>query len=119
MKKDQFLEIVKRSMKKDPTAEELSFLGTIGEALEQAFQADSVTRKKELEEAVKQLGTFEEGKTVADIIRTMATDLDNLEKKVKRDFTAEDRFKLRAMLEEKKSEILAARKTNQPWENRS
>ena len=116
MKKDQFLEIVKRSMKKDPTAEELSFLGTIGEALEQAFQADSVTRKKELEEAVKQLGTFEEGKTVADIIRTMATDLDNLEKKVKRDFTAEDRFKLRAMLEEKKSEILAARKTNQPWE---
>ena len=116
MKKDQFLDVVKRSMKKDPTPEELSFLGTIGDAIEQAFQADSVTRTKELTEAVKQLGTFEEGKTVADIIRTMATDLDNLEKKIKRDFTAEDKFKLRSMLDAKKDDILRARKSNETWE---
>ena len=116
MKKEQFLEVVKRSMKKDPTPEELSFLGTIGEAVEQAFQADSVTRKKDLDEAVKQLGTFEEGKTAADVIRTLAKSVDDLEKKIKRDFTAEDKFKLRAMLEEKKDEIQAARKSNNLWE---
>lgn len=116
MTKEQFLEIVRRSMKKDPTTEELAFLGTIGEAIESAFKADSVTRKKELDEAVKQLGTFEEGKTASDIIRTLAKNVDDLEKKIKREFTAEDKFKLRAMLEEKKSEILAARKTNTPWE---
>lgn len=110
------MEIVKRAMKKDPTSEELAFLGTIGEAVEQAFQADSVTRKKELDEAVKQLGTFEEGKTAADVIRALAKSVDDLEKKVKREFTAEDKFKLRAMLEEKKDEILRARKTNEPWE---
>lgn len=115
MKKEQFLEVVKRSMKKDPTTEELAFLGTIGEAVEQAFQADSVTRKKELEEAVKQLGTFEEGKTAADIVRSLSSDLDNLEKKIKRDFTQEDKFKLRAMLEEKKADIIASRTSNQPW----
>jgi len=109
MKKEQFLDIVKRSMKKDPTTEELAFLGTIGEAVEQAFQADSVTRKKELDEAIKQLGTFEEGKTASDIIRSLATSVDNLEKKIKREFTAEDKYKLRAMLEEKREEIIAAR----------
>jgi len=109
MKEEQFLDIVKRSMKKDPTTEELAFLGTIGEAVEQAFQADSVTRKKELDEAIKQLGTFEEGKTASDIIRSLATSVDNLEKKIKREFTAEDKYKLRAMLEEKREEIIAAR----------
>lgn len=109
MKKEQFLDIVKRSMKKDPTPEELTFLGTIGEAIESAFQADTVTRKKELEDAVKQLGTFEDGRTAADIIRTLAKSVDDLEKKIKREFTTEDKFKLRAMLEEKKDEIKAAR----------
>ena len=109
MKKEQFLDIVKSSMKKDPTTEELSFLGTIGEAVEQAFQADSVTRKKELDEAIKQLGTFEEGKTASDIIRSLAASVDNLEKKIKREFTSEDKYKLRAMLEEKREEIIAAR----------
>jgi len=120
MEKEQFLDIVNRAAKKPLTPEELSFMGTIGEAVESAFQADSVTRTKELNDlAVKidgKIGTFEEGKTVADIVRTMATDLDNLEKKIKRDFTAEDKFKLRAMLEEKLPEMLAARKSNQNWE---
>ena len=109
MKKDQFLDIVQRSAKKPLTPEELSFMGTIGEAVESAFQADSVTRSAEIAEALKPLGTMPEGKTVADVIRTLATDVDNLEKKIKREFTSEDKFKLRAMLEEHKSEIVAAR----------
>ena len=116
MKKEQFLDIVKRSMKKDPTQEELTFLGTIGEAIESAFQADTVTRKKELEDAVKQLGTFEDGKTAADIIRTLAKSVDDLEKKTMRTLSTDDKFKLRSMLDEKKDEILAARKSNKNWE---
>lgn len=119
MKKEQFLDIVKRSMKKDPTPEELTFLGTIGEAIESAFQADTVARNTQLAEAVKQLGTFEEGKTAADIIRTLAKSVDNLEKKVKREFTADEKFKLRAMLEAKKDEIIRARDSKDPnvyWE---
>lgn len=110
MKKEQFLDIVKRSMKKDPTLEELTFLGTIGEAVEKAFEADTVTRNKELAEAVKQLGTFEEGKTAADVIRTLAKSVDDLEKKTMRTLTADDKFKLRAMLEAKKDEIIRASK---------
>jgi hypothetical protein len=119
MKKEQFLEMVQRSAKKPLTPEELSFMGTIGEAVESAFQADSVTRSKELADAVKQLGTFEEGKTAADIIRTLATDVDNLEKKIKREFTADDKYKLRAMLEAKKDEIIRAKDSKDPntyWE---
>lgn len=109
MKKEQFLEIVKRSMKKDPDEKELAFLGTIGEAIESAFQADTVTRNKELADAVKQLGTFEEGKTAADVIRTLAKSVDDLEKKIQRGLTPDDKYKLRAMLEEKKADIIAAR----------
>jgi hypothetical protein len=116
MKKEQFLEIVKRSMKKDPTPEELTFLGTIGEAIEKAFEADTVTRKKELDEAMTKLGTFEEGKTAADVIRTLAKAVDDLDKKVKRELTTEDKYKLRAMLEAKKDEIVRARSTKEYWE---
>jgi len=83
MKKEQFLEIVQRSAKQPLKPEELTFLGTIGEAIESAFQADTVTRKKELDEAVKQLGTFEEGKTAADVIRALGKSVDDLEAKVK------------------------------------
>jgi hypothetical protein len=96
-------------MKSDPTPQELTFLGTIGEAIEKAFEADTVTRNKELADAVKQLGTFEEGKTAADIIRSLAKSVDDLEKKTMRTLTTDDKFKLRAMLEEKKDEIIAAR----------
>ena len=64
MKKEQFLEIVKRSVKKDLSNEELSFLGSIGEAVEGAFQADSVTRKKEIDDLTIMLGTFEGGNIV-------------------------------------------------------
>lgn len=109
MKKEQFLDIVKRAAKKPLTDDDLAFLGTIGEAVESAFQADSVTRSAQLAEAVKQLGTFEEGKTAADVIRSLAQSVDDLEKKIKRELTTEDKFKLRAMLEEKKDEIIAAR----------
>lgn len=109
MKKEQFLEIVQRSAKQPLKPEELTFLGTIGEAIESAFQADTVTRKKELDEAVKQLGTFEEGKTAADVIRALGKSVDDLEAKVKRGLTADEKYKLRSMLEEKKADIIAAR----------
>lgn len=115
MKKEQFLEIVKRSAKKDLSAEELSFLGSIGEAVEGAFQADTVTRKKEIDDVLKQIGTFDEGETAASVIRALAKKIDDVEAKAKRGFSNEEKFKLRSMMEEKKDEILRAKGTNNAW----
>jgi len=116
MKKEQFLEIVKRSVKKDLSTDELSFLGSIGEAFENAFQADTVERKKEIDKVADMVGTFEGGKSAADIIRALAQKVDDVEKRAKRGFSNEEKYKLRSLLEEKKDEIQRARKGGAPWE---
>lgn len=115
MKKEQFLEIVKRSAKKDFNEQELSFLGSIGEAVENAFQADTVTRKKEIEDLSTMLGTFEGGKSAAEVIRSLAQKIDEVEAKTKRGLSADDKFNLRKLMEDKKDEIIRARGTQNAW----
>ena len=115
MKKEQFLEIVKRSAKKDLTPEELSFLGSMGEAVEQAFQADTVTRKKEVDTLTAMLGTFDEGQNAASVIRALAQKIDEVESRAKRNLSVSDKFKLRQLLDDKKDEIIRAKGTNNGW----
>lgn len=115
MKREDFLKIVRSKMQNDPTEQELSFLGSMGDAIEQAFQADSVTRKKEIDKLTEMMGAFDEGSTIAGVIRSLATKVDDMEKKAKRGLSANDKFKLRQMLDDKKDEIKAARNTNNAW----
>jgi len=116
MKKEDFLKIVRSKMTKEPTEQELSFLGSMGEAIEQAFQADSVTRKKELETIATQLGSFEESETVAGVIRSLAAKVDDMEKKSQRSLSTDEKYRLKEKLMEKKDDILRAKQTNAPWE---
>ncbi|WP_372934095.1 hypothetical protein [Mariniphaga sediminis] len=115
MKKEDFLKIVRSNSKKDLSEQEVSFLGSMGEAIEQAFQADSVTRKKDIENLTGMLGSFDEGETVSGVIRSLAQKVDEMEQKAKRGLSANDKFKLRQMLDDKKDEIKAARNTNSAW----
>jgi len=117
MKKEDFLKVCRSSAKKELTPDEESFFGAIGDGIEKAMELDSVARNKQIDENLKKLvGQFDEGETVSAVIRAMATKIDALEAKAKRTFTNEDKFKLRQMLEDKKPEILAARKSNNNWE---
>jgi len=116
MKKEDFLKIVRSKSTKELTEQELSFLGSMGDAIEQAFQADNVTRKKEIEDLTGMLGTFEGGKSAADVIRALAQKIDEVEAKTKRNLSENDKFKLRQLLEDHKDEIIRARGTNQPWQ---
>jgi len=116
MKKEDFLKIVRSKSTKDLTEQEVSFLGSMGEAIEQAFQADTVTRKKEIEDLTAMLGTFDGGKSAADVIRALAGKIDEVEAKTKRNLSENDKFKLRQLLEDHKDEITRARGTNQNWQ---
>jgi len=115
MKKDDFLKIVRANMKTDPTDQELAFFGSMGEAVEKAFQADSVTRKKEIDDLTEMLGTFEEGANASSVIRSLAQKVDDMEAKAKRGLTNNEKFKLRSMLEEKKDDIKRAMKGSGNW----
>lgn len=115
MKRDQFVDLVKRSAKKELGEQELSFLGSMGEAIEQAFQEDSVTRKKEVDKLTQMMGQFDEGETIAGVIRGLSGKIDEMEKKALRSLSTSDKFKLREKLEEKKEEISRARNTNNAW----
>jgi hypothetical protein len=116
MKKEDFLVICRSKAKQPLTAEDESFLGSIGEAIEKALGDEATERNKKLSEIETKLGGVEDGETFAGIIRTLATKLDELEAKTKRGFSSKEKFQLRKMLEDKKSDIQAAmRDKSKDW----
>ncbi len=115
MKKEDFLKIMRSNAKKELTTEEENYFGTIGQALEEAFNANTIERNQKISDITTLLGTFEEGKSVAEVVRALAAKVDTLEKKAQRGLSGDDKYKLREMLENKKDEIIRAKETNTPW----
>lgn len=116
MRKDEFMKIVRSKAKETLTDNEIAFFEGIGEAVETAFTLDTAERNKQLKELTDKLGIIEEGKSISEVIRNLAAAVDTLEAKSKRGFSADERYKLKSLLEAKKDEIKAARKSNAPWE---
>ena len=116
MKKDEFLKVCRKNAKKELTQEEESFFSTIGEGIENAMALETTARNKQIEENLAKLvGSFDEGETVSGVVRSMAQKIDVLEEKTKRNFTNEDKFKLKSLLLDKKDEIIRAKESGQNW----
>jgi hypothetical protein len=111
MKKEQFKEICRAKAKEPLTPAEDSFFDSMGEAIELAFTAEKTERSKQLAEIQTKLGTTDDGKSIAEIIRTLATSIDAIEAKNDRT-TLNDREKLalRKVLEDNKETISKSRK---------
>lgn len=106
MKKDAFMQICRSKAKEALTAEQENFFGTIGEIVEQAFTENAVERSKALEGVYEKLGTIDDGKTVASIVRSIAQRVDEVEANSRKSFTNDESYKLKRALEAKKDEIL-------------
>lgn len=115
MKKENFLQIIRSKAKQPLTEQEESYFGSIGQAVEDAFAAEAVERKKAIDDLTALLGTFDEGKSAASVIRSLAAKVDDMESKAQRGLSNSDKFRLRDMLEQKKDEIMRARQTNNVW----
>lgn len=117
MKKDAFLQIVRSKAKAALSPEEEAMFGSIGEAVEQAFTADTVERKKQIEAITTQLGSFDEGESVATVIRNLATKVDAVEAASQRKLSNADKYILRSALEKIKDDIMKVvrKETNTPW----
>ena len=109
MAKDEFVEKVKRSMKKDPTDQDMNFISAFGEAIDEIMKKDGVERKKDLKDLENKLGSFDEGQSAAAVIRSIAERVQQIEDKAKRGLSDGDKNTLRRKLEEKKDEIIRAR----------
>ena len=109
MKKTDFLEAIKRSMKKDASEQDLSFLNAIADGLESAMEKDDIARKKQIDDIANLLGSFDEGQSAAAVIRSIAERVQQIEDKAKRGLSQGDKETLRRKLEEKKDEIIRAR----------
>lgn len=116
MKREDFLKIIRSNAKQPLTDQDEAFFGSIGQAVEEAFTADSVTRKKEIEGLTTMLGSFDAGESAASVIRALALKVDSLEEQAKRGLGTEDKYKLRKMLEDKKDDIMRAKETGKPWQ---
>ena len=115
MKKEDFMKIMRSKATKPLTADEEAFLTPIGIAIEDAFGLDAIERNAKIEGIQKLLGQFDEGQSAAAVVRALATKVDELEAIAKRGLGEDDKFKLRSMLEAKRDDILAARKSNSHW----
>ena len=72
MKKTDFLEAIKRSMKKDASEQDMNFFNAIGDALEDAMSKGEVERKKQIDDLAALVGSFDEGQSAAAVIRSNA-----------------------------------------------
>ena len=115
MANNEFVERVKRSMKKDPTEQDMNFISAFGEAIDEIMKKDEVERKKDLTDLENKLGAFDEGKSAAAVIRSIAERVQEIEEKAKRGLSERDKNILRKKLEEKKDEIIRARNSNEGW----
>jgi len=110
------MQIVRSKAKETLTEQETNFFTGIGEAVETAFNAESVERNKQIKAITEKLGTVDDGETFSEIIRNLSKAITDLENKTKRSFTSDERFKLKSLLEAKKDDIQRARKGGNPWE---
>ena len=115
MKKTDFLEAIKRSMKKDASEQDMNFFNAIGDALEDAMSKGDVERKKQIDDLAALVGSFDEGQSAAAVIRSIAGRVQEIEDKAKRGLSERDKNVLRKKLEEKKDEIIRARNSNEGW----
>jgi len=117
MKKDLFMQIVRGQAKQALTPEEEGMFTAMGLAVEQAFTENGVERQKAIDKLANQLGSMEEGQTVAGIIRGLAEKVDQLETRASRGFSDKDKKSLRAVLEANKDVIRNSRRKDAPaWE---
>ena len=113
MKKEEFMKIVRSKAKAELNEQEVAMFGSIGEGFEnigddikRALQMEQVERKAELDKLTAMLGSVEDGKTMADVIRTLASKIDSVEAQSKRNLSAGEKFQLKRALEAKKDEIM-------------
>lgn len=115
MKKDLFMQIVRSKAKVALTPEEEGMFGSIGEAIEKAFETDSIERSKAIEAITSQMGAFDKDETIAGVVRAMASRIDEVEAKSKRTLSQDDKYLLKRALKAKEAEIMAARRGSNPW----
>jgi len=115
MKKELFLQIVRGKAKAALTPEEEGMFGSIGEAIEKAFEAETVERGKQLTAITEKLGTIDEGESLAGIIRSLATQIEAVEAASKKTLSQDDKYLLKRALKAKETEIMAAKRGSNPW----
>lgn len=117
MKKEAFLDICRKKAKDTLTPQEEQFFLSVGEGVEKAFEAESVERSKQLKQLSDVLGVTEDGKSISEVIRSLATKIDEVEKSSKKVLSSNDKYLLRKALESKKDEILAVvrKESTTPW----
>ena len=117
MKKEEFMKIVRSKAKVELSEQEVAMFESIGDGIERALQMEQVERKAELDKLAGMLGVVEEGKSMADVIRTLASKLDSVEAQSKRNLSAGEKFQLKRALEAKKDEIMQVMRGEKatPW----
>ena len=117
MKKEEFMKIVRSKAKAELSEQEAAMFESIGDGIERALQMEQAERNKEIEKLTGMLGAMEDGKSLSDIIRTLATKIDAVEAQSKRSLSAGEKFQLKRALEAKKDEIMSVlrKETSTPW----
>ena len=82
MKKEDFMQIVRSKAKETLTEQDVNFFAGIGEAVESAFNAETVERNKQIKAITEKLGTVDDGETFSEIIRNLSAAVDKVGKQL-------------------------------------
>ena len=117
MKKEEFMKIVRSKAKVELSEQEVAMFESIGDGIERALQMEQTERNTEMAKLTAMLGAMEEGKPVAEVIRTLAQKIDAVEAQSKRSLSAGEKFQLKRALEAKKDEIMQVMRGEKatPW----
>lgn len=115
MKKEDLMKIYRSKHTEALSGEQEKFYDGMADAVLKIASEEADTRKAEIDNVLRKLGTFDEEKSAAEVIRSMGQKISDLENRQKQGLAADDRYALRRKLEEKKDDIKRALAARSPW----
>lgn len=115
MKKEDLMKIYRSKHTEALSGEQEKFYDGMADAVLKIASEEADTRKAEIDNVLRKLGTFDEEKSAAEVIRSMGQKISDLENRQKQGLAADDRYALRRKLEEKKDDIKRALASRSPW----
>lgn len=99
------------------TPEQEAAYAIMDESFDKALAEEGVERKKQIDAVIEMIGTLEDGKSVASVIRNIAQKVDDVEARSTRKLSDIEKMSVKRALEGKKDEILKVMRKEQltPW----
>ena len=98
MKKEDLMKIYRSKHTEALSGEQEKFYDGMADAVLKIASEEADARKAEIDNVLRKLGTFDEEKSAAEVIRSMGQKISDLENRQKQGLAADDRYALHSLI---------------------